>query len=194
MTKKIKPPAFRPGGNPAALVAAARRGGNWRPTVVMLVRQGKQFLVVKALRQRSRKDIRHRIKVDVPKGGVERWQTPLEALCAELREEVGVSHIASAQFLGSAQVPFGDRPPRDGYRRGKLYLLYLVVLPRGVRVYAGRDHRTWQVLWRSVGNWANFFRKSDGKFGKKGKVFSDLRLQARIRAAKNPKVTRRAPD
>ena len=169
-SKKKSSLKFRPATNPHRLTARAKRRGNWRPTVCSIVKLGGDTLITDTWKRRNGS---FGYKPDLPKGGVERWQLPEEALFAELYEEVRVhrQEVASYQFIGCTKVPFnGNKRGRDGYTKGKLYLFYVVILRRGATIAPGLDHRVLRVRTHGP-NLENHFH------GQKRKVFSDPLLK-----------------
>lgn len=184
MTSRERP-GFRPGGNPYSLRNEARRRDLWRPTAVAITNLGGRYIVLVGRRPRfgARRN-GDALKPDLPKGGIEWHQSPSTALRTELWQEARVhsSNIVSAHFLGHAFVRFGKyNGGRDGYRKGKLYLMYYVSLARKTSFGPGRSHGVERTLILSAFMFRQFFKNGKGGSKKYG-LLADPELWARIQA------------
>lgn len=186
MFTETKPLTFVSGGNVDNIMCAARRQNMWRPTVCALVQLGNRFVFLWA--RKSTHSRRIKIKKDIVKGGVEKWQSAATALQQELFEEVRLSwrDVRYARFIGHSLVPFDkNNQGRDGYEKGKLYLIYHVVLKNGACLAPGKDHRTERLVLRD--HHAAFLtkaHKSNLKQPRKYRILSDPKVAVHLKASR----------
>lgn len=95
---------------------------NYRPCVVAVVVNGDKVLLVQSTENKS--------SWGPPQGGIKKDEDVVHALFRELEEETGISEndIASAIYSGGNNIDLPDRDPRDGFKKGKHYYYFLVIL------------------------------------------------------------------
>ena len=155
--------SFREGGHSHLLLRGARAHGCWRPTVVgILVDVNTELVCVIERLHRERASA----KPDVPKGGVEPYEpVAFSALRRELNEEVSLPphQLLHPAFLGSADIRQPKSRCRDGYRKGKRYLIFgCAVDGRGLLAPGKRDN-VLDVAWMSPTQFPEHFHKGSRK-------------------------------
>lgn len=180
----IEPLTFVRGGDPERMLEVVRQDMSWRPTAVALVRYRNLYCVSRHItygRKRKKKPPKVKIKPDLPKGGVDPGETVQKALYRELFEEIRLSrrHVRTVRYLGYSLMPFDkNNHGRDGYKKGKLYFVYEVVVHRPT-VAPGRDHRVIALTWRPD-PW-NHFRQKNGKTIQKRRLLMQPNLRTALR-------------
>ncbi len=157
----------------------------WRPTAVVLVKCGGQYLVTNHQVRRVSDDgvIKWKTKPDLPKGGVDSIDlTVAEAAYRELWEEVCLhrADVTLMDYWGHVQVPFDKHNVgRDGYKQGKWYLIYHAIIGDQSMVEPGREHGVVEVLWKE--DPASHFMKAEGKSSRKHAILTDPAFDSMFR-------------
>ena len=177
----LKPLTLYVGGNPDAFRNQSLRDMLWRPTVVIFVRCGDRYLVTthKVRRQNRDMTFRWKMKPDLPKGGVDAEDNSvMDAAYRELLEEVCLlpERVNDLTYFAHVLVEFDEHNfGRDGYKKGKWYLMYHAHIEKQQYVAPGFDHGIESVHW--LADPAAHFKRKDGKRTKKYRILTDPVIQ-----------------